>query len=116
MLEERLHSLRQVPAGAGQLGPVGLGHAEGVAQGGYAGLQVELGRLRQVSLLAKVVKAEERGAALHLGLHHGRGGDLCPNAGWKTIKWWFRKKKQLKKKKVEKLLQSFFFCFIFKAS
>lgn len=63
-------------AGAGLLGPVGLGHAEGVAQGGYAGLQVELGRLRQVRLLAKVVKAEERGAALHLGLHHGGRGYL----------------------------------------
>lgn len=65
-----------MPAGAGQLGPVGLGHAESVAQGGYASLKVELGRLCQVRLLAKVVKAEERGAALHLGLHHRRGADL----------------------------------------
>lgn len=73
-----------MPAGAGLLGPVGLGHAEGVAQGGYAGLQVELGRLCQVSLLAKVVKAEERGATLHLGLHHGGRGDL----------WWQRKGSQ----------------------
>lgn len=65
-------------AGAGLLGPVRLGYAEGVAQGRYAGLQVELGGLRQVRLLAKVVEVKQRGAALHLSLHQGRGSDLHP--------------------------------------
>lgn len=65
-----------MPAGAGLLGSVGLGHAEGVAQGRYAGLQIELGGLSQVGLLAKVVEAEKRGAALHLGLHHRGRADL----------------------------------------
>lgn len=69
-------SLRQVSASARLLGSVGLSDAEGVPQGRYAGLQVELGGLRQVRLLAKVVQAEERGTALHLGLHQGRRGDL----------------------------------------
>lgn len=43
LIRDQLHSLGQVPAGAGLLGPVGLGHAEGVAQGRYAGLKVKLG-------------------------------------------------------------------------
>lgn len=49
------YSLRQVSAGARLLGPVRLSDAEGVAQRRYAGLQVELGGLREVRLLAKVV-------------------------------------------------------------
>lgn len=63
-------------AGAGLLSPVRLGDAEGVAQGGYAGLQVQLGGLCQVGLLAKVVQVKQRGAALHLSLHQGRRSDL----------------------------------------
>lgn len=65
-------------AGAGLLGSVRLGDTEGVAQGGYASLQVELGGLRQVRLLTKVVEVKQRGAALHLSLHHGRRSDLHP--------------------------------------
>lgn len=69
-------SLSQVSAGARLLGPVGLGDAEGVAQRWYAGLQVELGRLSQVRLLAEVVEVKERGAAFHLSLHQGGRSDL----------------------------------------
>lgn len=70
------HSLRQVSAGAGLLRSVGLSDAEGVTQRRYAGLQVELRRLRQVGLLSKVVQVKERGPALHLSLHQRRGSDL----------------------------------------
>lgn len=63
-------------AGSGLLGSVRLGDAEGVAQGRYAGLQVELGGLCQVRLLTKVVEVEQRGAALHLGLHQRGRSDL----------------------------------------
>lgn len=63
-------------AGAGLLCPVRLGDAEGVTQGRYAGLQVELGRLGQVRLLSKVVEVKQRGAALHLSLHQSRRSDL----------------------------------------
>lgn len=38
-----VHSLREVAAGAGLLGPVRLGDAESVSQCRYAGLQIELG-------------------------------------------------------------------------
>ncbi len=62
--------------GAGLLGPVRLGDTEGVTQGRYAGLQVELRGLCQVRLLAKVVEVKQCGAALHLSLHEGRRGDL----------------------------------------
>lgn len=75
-------------AGAGLLGPVGLSDTEGVTQGGYAGLQVELGGLRQVCLLAEVVEVEECGATLHLSLHQGRRSNLCPKKGKQTIKLW----------------------------
>lgn len=51
--------LRQVSAGAGLLSPVRLSNTEGVTQGRYAGLQVELRGLRQVRLLAKVVEVKE---------------------------------------------------------
>lgn len=71
-------------AGAGLLGPVRLSNTESVAQGGDAGLQVELGGLRQVGLLAEVVEVKERGAALHLGLHQGWGSDLRPKQKHKT--------------------------------
>lgn len=63
-------------AGARLLGPIRLGDTEGVAQGRYAGLQVELRGLRQVRLLAKVVEVKERGAALHLSLHQSWRSDL----------------------------------------
>lgn len=63
-------------AGARLLGPIRLGDTEGVAQGRYAGLQVELRGLRQVRLFAKVVEVKERGAALHLSLHQSRRSDL----------------------------------------
>lgn len=63
-------------ASARLLGPIRLGNAEGVAQGRYAGLQVELRGLRQVRLLAKVVEVKECGAALHLSLHQSRRSDL----------------------------------------
>lgn len=63
-------------AGAGLFRSVGLSDAEGVTQGGYAGLQVELGRLRQVGLLSKVVQVKERGPTLHLSLHQCRRSDL----------------------------------------
>lgn len=69
-------SLGQVSAGARLLGPVRLGDAEGVAQRWYAGLQVELGGLSQVRLLAKVVEVKQRGAAFHLSLHQGGRSDL----------------------------------------
>lgn len=62
--------------GARLLGSVRLGDGEGVAQRGYAGLQVELGGLREIRLLTKVVEVEERGATLHLSLHQGRRSDL----------------------------------------
>lgn len=65
-------------AGAGLLGPVWLSNTEGVTQGRYAGLQVELGGLRQERLLAKVVEVKQCGATLHLGLHQGRRSDLHP--------------------------------------
>lgn len=63
-------------ASARLLGPIRLGDTEGVAQGRYAGLQVELRGLRQVRLLAKVIEVKERGAALHLSLHQSRRSDL----------------------------------------
>lgn len=63
-------------AGARLLCPVGLCNAEGVSQGRYAGLQVELRRLGQVCLLAKVVEIEEGGPTLHLSLHQGGRSDL----------------------------------------
>lgn len=65
-----------MPAGSGLLGPVGLGDAEGVAQGGDARLQVELGGLGQVRLLAEVVEVKERRASFHLRLHQRGGSDL----------------------------------------
>lgn len=70
------HSLGQVSAGAGLLGPVRLGDAECVAQCRYAGLQVELGGLREIRLLAKVVEVKKRGATLHLSLHQCGRSDL----------------------------------------
>lgn len=86
----RGYSLRQVSAGAGLLGPVRLGDAEGVAQGRYAGLQVELGGLCQVRLLAKVVEVKQRRASLHLSLHQGRRSDLHPetNKNEERYKQW----------------------------
>lgn len=78
-------SLGQVSAGTGLLCTVRLCDAEGVAQGGYAGLQVELGGLRQVRLLAKIVEIKERGAALHLSLHQGRRSDLCKGKGTEAV-------------------------------
>lgn len=63
-------------AGARLLGPVGLGDAEGVSQCRYAGLQVELGGLGEVRLLAEVVEVKQCGATLHLSLHQGWGSDL----------------------------------------
>ncbi len=51
---------------------VGLRDAEDVSERGDDGLQVELGRLREVRLLAEVVEVEERGAALDLRLHQRR--------------------------------------------
>lgn len=70
--------LGQMSAGTGLLGPVRLSNTESVAQSRDAGLQVELGGLRQVRLLAEVVEIKQCGAALHLGLHQGRGSDLRP--------------------------------------
>lgn len=70
------HSLWEVSPGARLLGSVRLGDAEGVAECRYAGLQVELGGLREIRLLAEVVEVEERGATLHLSLHQGRRSDL----------------------------------------
>ena len=78
--------------GAGLLGPVRLGDAEGVPQGRYAGLQVELGGLGQVRLLPKVVEVKEGGAALHLSLHQGRRKDLHPENNKKTT----RKKERIR--------------------
>lgn len=69
-------SLGQMSARPGLLGPVRLGDAEGVAQGRYAGLQVELGGLGKVGLLAEVVEVKQRGAALHLSLHQCGWSDL----------------------------------------
>lgn len=75
-LNDQPDSLRQVSAGAGLLSSVRLSDAEGVSEGRYAGLQVELRGLRQVGLLAKVVEVKQGGAALHLSLHQGRRSDL----------------------------------------
>lgn len=75
-LSDRFYSLRQVSAGAGLFCSVGLSDAEGVTQGRYAGLQVELGRLCQVGLLSKVVQVKERGTTFHLSLHQCRRSDL----------------------------------------
>lgn len=72
-------------ASARLLGPIRLGDTEGVAQGRYAGLQVELRGLRQVRLLAKVIEVKERGAALHLSLHQSRRSDLNRKNKWTII-------------------------------
>lgn len=72
-------------ASARLLGPIRLGDTEGVAQGRYAGLQVELRGLRQVRLLAKVIEVKERGAALHLSLHQSRRSDLHRKNKWTII-------------------------------
>lgn len=76
---QTFYSLSQVSAGAGLLGPVRLSDTEGVPQGRDAGLQIELGGLRQVRLLTKVVEVKQCGAALHLCLHQGRRSDLYPD-------------------------------------
>ena len=54
-------------------GPEGRLHYEDLAEGAYSCLLIELCTLRQVSFLAEVVYAEERGAALYGGLDQ-RGG------------------------------------------
>ncbi|KAI2287449.1 hypothetical protein LOZ06_006892, partial [Ophidiomyces ophidiicola] len=68
--------LGQVAAGERLLGAEGGADAEDVAEGGQAGLEVQLRGLGQIGGLAVVVEGEQRGAALDLGLHHGGRGDL----------------------------------------
>ena len=58
-------------AGQGLLGTERWAHAEHITQRWETCLQVQLGRLCQVGVLAVVVEAEESATALDLGLHHG---------------------------------------------
>lgn len=68
--------LAQVAARVTLLGAKALLDAKDVAETRKARLEVELGALREVRLLAVVVEREERRAALDLRLNHARWRDL----------------------------------------
>jgi hypothetical protein len=63
--------LRQVAAGQRLLGTERRAHTVHITQGGETCLQVQLGGLGQVGILAVVVESEQSAATLDLGLHHG---------------------------------------------
>lgn len=69
--------LGQVATGKRLLGTERLFNAVDLAHGGKDGLEVQLGGLSEVGLLAVVVVLEEGRATLDLGLDHGRGRDLA---------------------------------------
>lgn len=66
----------QVAPGVTLFGPERFLNAEDVSETRQARLEVQLGTLREVRLLAVVVKREEGRATLDLGLDHARRGDF----------------------------------------
>lgn len=66
----------QVTTGVTLFGPERFLNTEDVSETRQARLEVQLGTLREVRLLAVVVKREEGRATLDLGLDHARRGDF----------------------------------------